>query len=595
MSGRLGRQGREALPALRRALAVGLSLSMALGGAPAYALEDAAGAAGAGTGEQADASAWQDDDLASVDADGTAGLGTGEATDDLGIGAAIDDEDTTAEEQPPTADEDPLEEDVPEDAEKVAEPDDEDATDAADLTATKKGAAAGVRSEYSIEAVGDQTYTGGAIEPKPKVTMVNVFGSAGEQRIEGPYTLVEGADYTLRYQSNVNVGTATVTAVERLGRTIAETTFRIVQADVAGTKVATVKKQAYTGKPIKPTPKVTYKGQTLQRGTDYTLSYKNNKKAGTATVIVRGRGNFKGTKKATFKIVAATVSYQAYGQSYGAQASKSNGTIAGKPGKSKRLEGIKVRLAGKHVSGSIKCNALLQNGRWQGWKKAGTKAGAAGKRIEAVKIKLTGKMAKAYDVWYRVHAQNLGWMGWAKNGAAAGTTGYSYRLEAIQVVLRPKGSKAPAASFKGAKRHTKAAFKKNDGTITGRTYETADFKITAPASWAGKWKLEKVEKNVRFGNANNWGTRYMFDSKAQGKALVYVGNAGAKRFSSRTQTALGDYPEIGVSSRGRAVNGSFTPFFGYVTSNTSGDVTYLSDTISSGFYNVGAHAYITVK
>ena len=42
-----------------------------------------------------------------------------------------------------------------------------------------------------------------------------------------------------------------------------------------------------------------------------------------------------------------------------------------------------------------------------------------------------------------VHAQHFGWLGWAKNGQSAGTAGYSYRLEAIQIVLVPKGGSAP--------------------------------------------------------------------------------------------------------------------------------------------------------
>ena len=63
-----------------------------------------------------------------------------------------------------------------------------------------------------------------------------------------------------------------------------------------------------------------------------------------------------------------------------------------------------------------------------------------------MQIRLTGEMANHYDVYYRVHAQNIGWMGWAKNGEQAGTAGYSYRLEAVQVKLVPKGSAAPGST-----------------------------------------------------------------------------------------------------------------------------------------------------
>ena len=43
-------------------------------------------------------------------------------------------------------------------------------------------------------------------------------------------------------------------------------------------------------------------GTTLKKGTDYTVSYKNNKKVGKATVIIKGKGSCVGTVKKTFKI-----------------------------------------------------------------------------------------------------------------------------------------------------------------------------------------------------------------------------------------------------------------------------------------------------
>lgn len=71
-------------------------------------------------------------------------------------------------------------------------------------------------------------------------------------------------------------------------------------------------------------------------------------------------------------------------------------------------------------------------------------------------MKLSGDIAKKYDVYYRVHAQNFGWLGWAKNGEEAGTAGYSYRLEAIQVVMVPEGTENP--QLPGVPSETKEAF-----------------------------------------------------------------------------------------------------------------------------------------
>ena len=70
----------------------------------------------------------------------------------------------------------------------------------------------------------------------------------------------------------------------------------------------TVANQTYTGKARTPNPVVKVGGKTLAKGTDYTVSYKNNTNVGTATVTITGKGNYTGTKSATFKITKASSS-----------------------------------------------------------------------------------------------------------------------------------------------------------------------------------------------------------------------------------------------------------------------------------------------
>ncbi len=69
-----------------------------------------------------------------------------------------------------------------------------------------------------------------------------------------------------------------------------------------------------------------------------------------------------------------------------------------------------------------------------------------GKRVEAIRINLTGTVANQYDIYYQVHCQDVGWMGWAKNGEKAGTAGYSRRLEGIRIVLVAKNGAAPGST-----------------------------------------------------------------------------------------------------------------------------------------------------
>ena len=59
---------------------------------------------------------------------------------------------------------------------------------------------------------------------------------------------------------------------------------------------------AYDGKAKKPGVTVKLNGKTLKNGTDYTVSYSNNTKVGTATVKITGKGNYIGSVSKTFKI-----------------------------------------------------------------------------------------------------------------------------------------------------------------------------------------------------------------------------------------------------------------------------------------------------
>ena len=71
----------------------------------------------------------------------------------------------------------------------------------------------------------------------------------------------------------------------------------ITKATVTGLSAKT-----YTGKAIIQTLTVKSGSTTLKLDTDYSVSYKNNTNAGTATVTITGKGNYAGTKTATFKI-----------------------------------------------------------------------------------------------------------------------------------------------------------------------------------------------------------------------------------------------------------------------------------------------------
>lgn len=144
--------------------------------------------------------------------------------------------------------------------------------------------------------------------------------------------------------------------------------------------------------------------------------------------------------------VAPMVYYSTQIQNVGWQNTVADGGMSGTSGQSLRLEGIKICLGETGYSGSIQYRTHVQNIGWENawtndWRMSGTEGKSL--RLEAIEIKLTGDIENYYDVYYRVHCENLGWLGWTCNGNPSGSEGFSYRLEAIQIKLVPKGSGAP--------------------------------------------------------------------------------------------------------------------------------------------------------
>lgn len=76
---------------------------------------------------------------------------------------------------------------------------------------------------------------------------------------------------------------------------------------ISDLQFSSIKNKTYTGKAITPAVTVKDGDKKLVKGTDYTVSYKNNTKIGTATVTINGKGKYTGTKTIEFKIVPKKV------------------------------------------------------------------------------------------------------------------------------------------------------------------------------------------------------------------------------------------------------------------------------------------------
>ncbi|MBQ6381184.1 MAG: hypothetical protein IJJ41_06270 [Clostridia bacterium] len=149
------------------------------------------------------------------------------------------------------------------------------------------------------------TYDGSA--KKPAVTVK--FNSK---------TLVNGTDYSLSYANNVDVGTASVKITGKGLYSGSVTKYFTIKeppkTDVA-TCTMTLDQTAfiYDGAAKNPTVTVKNGNEKLTAGTDYTLSYANNVKVGTATATITGIGKYTGTKSANFSIALQPTSISSIG------------------------------------------------------------------------------------------------------------------------------------------------------------------------------------------------------------------------------------------------------------------------------------------
>lgn len=78
--------------------------------------------------------------------------------------------------------------------------------------------------------------------------------------------------------------------------------FEILPQSIAGATVTVESKEVYNGKAHTPEVKVELDGKVLVKDKDYTLEYAANINAGTASVTVRGAGNYGGSVMGSFEI-----------------------------------------------------------------------------------------------------------------------------------------------------------------------------------------------------------------------------------------------------------------------------------------------------
>lgn len=196
----------------------------------------------------------------------------------------------------------------------------------ADANFKKSGEALGSVKEagnYIIELTGRNGFTGSRtvklivankdqkLASTLRVDMVKSVAYNDGNRIEPKVVVYDGShklsneEYYVNYSNNTDIGTATAVITGK-GKYVGtkRATFKITGKDIKKAVVSGIPSSVtYTGNKISLNEiKLTYDGVELLTS-DYEIEYKNNVKAGKATVAIKGIKGFTGTIKKNFRIL----------------------------------------------------------------------------------------------------------------------------------------------------------------------------------------------------------------------------------------------------------------------------------------------------
>lgn len=178
--------------------------------------------------------------------------------------------------------------------------------------------------------------------------------------------LVENKDYTVAMDNNGSIGKFSLvfTGINGYSGTIKKTitvkAFNLKNNKDGKLEIKVLETPAtYTKAGVKPQVQVTFDGNTLKEGVDYTLAYKNNTKivadytllkSGKPTVTVKGKGNYTGSNASAFfnikKADIAGVTITLSDVAYNAKSSGKNGYFM--KATPKLMDGAKAISAGKN-------------------------------------------------------------------------------------------------------------------------------------------------------------------------------------------------------------------------------------------------------
>ena len=177
--------------------------------------------------------------------------------------------------------------------------------------------------KFQIKAAGDGSYYIIATHSNKAVEVTGAYTNSGanvaqytqNQSVAQRWFFDKNSDgtYTMRQRNSgmamdvTDAKTANGTNIQQCTRNGSDAQkFYLVPIDASKWSVSlSASSMTYTGSALEPEATVNAGGVAMKEGTDYAVSYKNNVNAGTATVIVAGKGGFTGSNSITFEINAA--------------------------------------------------------------------------------------------------------------------------------------------------------------------------------------------------------------------------------------------------------------------------------------------------
>lgn len=138
-------------------------------------------------------------------------------------------------------------------------------------------------------------YEGDKIYVLSSVSNIRMPGASSNTRVRG--AIINTLDIW-RANNRTWLNNLTLALIPFYSSDHPDHTFSLAKADIQG-----VSNCIYNGKEQTCRPKVLVNGTLLEEGTDYSLTFKDNIKPGTAKMIIEGKGLYCGTAQATFSIM----------------------------------------------------------------------------------------------------------------------------------------------------------------------------------------------------------------------------------------------------------------------------------------------------